>query len=41
MNWQTLVTGLLVLGAAIYTGRYAWRQWQTEKKGCKKCCGGK
>jgi hypothetical protein len=37
MEWQLLVVGVIVAGAACYLGRQAWRSWFGRQSGCGGC----
>jgi FeoB-associated Cys-rich membrane protein len=39
MDWQLVVAILLVVAAAGYLGRQAWRTWTAKKGGCAGGCG--
>jgi hypothetical protein len=38
VDWQLLIVGLLVVLAAAYLGRRAWRTWSASKGGCGGGC---
>jgi hypothetical protein len=39
MDWQLFIVSLLVMGAAAYVGRRAWRTWHAAGKSCGSGCG--
>jgi hypothetical protein len=41
MDWQLLAVDLLILAAALYLARQAWRTWRGRGKGCGGCGGAK
>ncbi len=39
MDWQLLLVGMIVTGAACYLARQTWRTWTRSKTGCGGGCG--
>jgi len=37
MDWQLVVVGPIVAGAAWYLGRQTWSTWSGKKAGCTGC----
>jgi hypothetical protein len=37
VDWQLLIVGVIVAGAAGYLARQTWRTWSGKKSGCGGC----